>query len=206
MSDNEIVFTPQQEEHVQQLIADAVEKALDKAMRKQGKLAAESSANAMLNELTRNRKERYDKRLRNTKLLLRNYRMLKQHIESAVYDSSKPEQTTTEDYYQIMNSFGNEHQYIESIRKSVRRTRLIMAHIDTMLEVFRIYCDQSGKPELPRHYRVIKALYLDEEQTGAQEVADAENIDKRTIYKDVDNAVEILTPLFFGVDGIKTEF
>lgn len=201
-----MVFSKEQQAQVEEMITAAVDAALEEAMRRQGKLASEASAKAMLNELTRNRKERHDKRLRNTKLLLRNYRMLKQHVEAAVYDTAKAAEDTDEDFYEIMNAFGNERQYIECIRKSVRRTKVIMTHIDSMLKVFRIYCDQSGKLEPPRHYRVIKALYLDDEPAGAQEVADSENIDKRTVYKDVDAAVDVLTPLFFGVDGIKTDF
>lgn len=201
------LFTEKQQEQIRQMIETAVEAALSEANRQQGKIASEAAARAMLNELTRGRRERYDKRLRNTKLLLRNYRALKQHIESAIYDSDKERDCATDsDYYQIMNAGGTEKQYIESIRKSVRRTRLMMTHIDAMLRVYKIYCEQSGKPETERHYRVIRALYLDDVPAQPQDVADAENIDKRTIYKDVDSAVEILTPLFFGVDGIKTDF
>ena len=39
-----------------------------------------------------------------------------------------------------------------------------------------------------------------------QDIADAEHIETRTVSRDIDAAAEILTPLFFGVDGIKTDF
>lgn len=188
------------------MIESAVETALNETSRKQGRIASEATAKAMLSELMRGRRERYDKRLRNTKLLLRNYRALKRHIESSIYETNCEHEREEVDYYHIMNAGGTEKQYIESIRKSVHRTRLIMAHIDEMLRVYKVYCEQSGKPETARHYRVIRALYIDDKPALAQDVADAECIDKRTVYKDVDSAVEVLTPLFFGVDGIKTDF
>lgn len=203
---SEAVFTEEQQKEVDRIVKEAVSEALDEAMRKQAKLASKAAAEAMLEELTKNRKERYDKRLRNTKLLLKNYRTLKQHIAAAVYDNSKERETPQSDVYELMNAYGSEHQYIESIQRSVSRTRLIMKHVDTMLRVYQIYCEQSGKPEFCRNYRVIFGLYVSDQPKQAQDIADDEHIDKRTVYKDVDAAVEILTPLFFGVDGIKTEF
>ena len=208
MSEKESLFTEEQQKVIKQMIAEAVADALDEAMAKQGELASQSAAKALLLEITRNRKERYDKRLRNTKLLLRNYRMLKSHIAEAVYDVSREREALAdgESFYDVMNAYGNERQYIESIRKSVRRTRLIMTHVDAMLGVYRVYCEQWGKLELERRYRVVELLYLAKETTTPQDIADAEHIDIRTVYRDVDAAAEVLTPLFFGVDGIKTDF
>lgn len=208
MGGKEGLFTEEQQAVIKQMIAEAVAYALDEAMAKQSELASQSAARAMLQEITRNRKERYDKRLRNTKLLLRNYRMLKSHIAEAVYDATREREVLTEgeSLYDVMNAFGGERQYIESIRKSVRRTRLIMTHVDSMLEVYRVYCEQSKKQEAARHYRVLYALYLADETKTPQDIADAEHIETRTVYRDIDAAAEILTPLFFGVDGIKTDF
>lgn len=208
MGGKEGLFTEEQQAVIKQMIAEAVADALDEAMAKQGELASQSAARAMLQEITRNRKERYDKRLRNTKLLLRNYRMLKSHIAEAVYDTTREREALAEgeSLYDVMNAFGGERQYIESIRKSVRRTRLIMTHVDSMLEVYRVYCEQSQKQEAARHYRVLHALYIADKTTTPQEIADKEHIETRTVYRDIDAAAEILTPLFFGVDGIKTDF
>ena len=54
-----------------------------------------------------------------------------------------------------------------------------------------------------RNFRVLKAMYIDEIPTTAEAVARVEQIDKRTVYKDIDAAVETLTTLIFGIDGIK---
>ena len=54
-----------------------------------------------------------------------------------------------------------------------------------------------------RHWRVIKALYLSPTRVTADKVAEQEKINRRTVYKDVDAAVEVLTMLLFGVDGVE---
>lgn len=57
------------------------------------RLAAEAGAQAALEAFEKERnkavKGRYDRRLHNTKLLLRNYRTLKAHCENAIFERSK---------------------------------------------------------------------------------------------------------------------
>ena len=54
-----------------------------------------------------------------------------------------------------------------------------------------------------RRYRVVKALYLSAQPVSAQEVADIEMIDTRTVYKDVNAACVPLSTLLFGVDALR---
>lgn len=65
------------------------------------RLAAEAGAKAALETLEKERqresREMSDRRLRNTKLLLRNYRVIKEHADNAVYEVE-----TEEDPLQIM--------------------------------------------------------------------------------------------------------
>jgi predicted DNA-binding transcriptional regulator YafY len=61
----------------------------------------------------------------------------------------------------------------------------------------------SKKPETQRRFRVVSALYLDPDPKTVQEIAEVENIDLRTVYKDVDAVADDLTPLIFGVDAVK---
>ena len=55
------------------------------------RLAAEVGAKTALKEfeaeMVKSKNERSDRRLRNTRLLLRNYRMFKAHAENAIYDA-----------------------------------------------------------------------------------------------------------------------
>ena len=55
-------------------------------------------------EQEKNKKLRYDKRLRNTKMLLRNYRELVSHSENAIYEASQVEDEDLFDILEMMSS------------------------------------------------------------------------------------------------------
>ena len=148
-------------------------------------------------------KARYDRRRASTKLLLRNYRSLIDHCESAIYDVSQVDDSETlEEILEMMMGNRGGGFRIESIRTSAVRTRIILDHINTMLDLYQIYCTKSPKEEDARRYRVIYWLYLSDEPRTIPELAEDEHTDKRTIYRDIDNAVERLTALLFGIDGL----
>ena len=172
------------------------------------RMAAEIGAKTAIEAYERRMKiaqtERADRRLHNTKLLLRNYRLFKEHCDNAVYEVEKL--TSEETIYDILDAISGvdtSGAFVESIKKSVARTVTIVQHIDVMFQLYETYCYRSGKPEEERRYRVIKALYIDDNPPTIEELAKQENIYPRTIYKDVDAACERLSALIFGIDGIK---
>lgn len=172
------------------------------------RLAAEAGARAAMETLERERakerKSRYDRRLRNTKLLLRNYRMFKKHCEHAVFDAEQLDENAI-DILDLMWERGSRGNIVESIKQSAQRTAIIMRHVTDMLALYKIYCDSTGKPEDARRYRVIESLYITDHAVTAAEIAQREGIDDRTVYKDVDSACEKLSALIFGIDGLKRE-
>lgn len=95
--------------------------------------------------------------------------------------------------------------YIESIRKSQQRTLIILAHIDKMLELYKAYCISSSNKEEARRYDVVMAYYIQEPKKSALEIAGTFGIDKRTVYKDIQAAINPLTALLFGIDSMKLE-
>lgn len=170
------------------------------------RLAAQAGAKAAMETLekerAKERKSRYDRRLRNTKLLLRNYRMFKEHCEAAVFDASQIDENAI-DILDLMWDRDGGEMVVESIKKSAQRTAIIMRHIDAMVDLYAAYCYRSGKPEDARRFRVISALYIEGTPWTVSQVAAREQIDDRTVYKDVDAAVEKLSALIFGIDGLK---
>ena len=79
-------------------------------------------------------------------------------------------------------------------------------HIDVMLDLYKLYCERSPKPEEMRAFRCIYDLYLDRDRIPTptpDEVADEQGIDVRTLYRDIDRASERLAALIFGIDGMK---
>lgn len=155
-------------------------------------------------EKQRQRTGRYDRRLRNTRLLLKNYRLLKKHVRGAVFDA----QTVKESAVDILDGLDevayDQDLYIESIKRSQQRTMILLRHIDQMLRYYRIDCEESGVPEATRRYREIMAIYIEEPRRSAAEIGAQEQVATRTVWKDVRAAIPPLSALIFGVDSLRT--
>lgn len=170
------------------------------------RLAAAEGAKAALETIEREKqkekKSRHDRRLRNTKLLLRNYRMFKEHCHNAVFDASQLDENAI-DILDLMCNRSASSNVVDSIKQSVQRTAIIMQHITDMLALYEAYCSKTGKPEDARRYRTVDALYIAEEPLTPQQIAEREGIDMRTVYKDIDAAAEKLSALIFGIDSLE---
>lgn len=171
-------------------------------------VGAAAAVKAVERERKKFRDKQHDRRLHNTKLLLRHYRTLNEHYKHAVFDVSTAE-TESDTFAEIMQSMNrdisDEELYIESIKKSYVRTKVIMIHVNKMLDIYKIMCEQSERQDDARHWRVLEAMYISEVATPASEIALQEHIDKRTVYKDIEACVADLTTLLFGIDGINGE-
>lgn len=170
------------------------------AMIQQAALAgAQVASDAMIVQQRKNEKERIDRRLHNTELLLRNYRTLKASCENAVYESKEGE--VSEMLEDIM-TMKNDKVIVESIRTSAKRTALMVQHIDKMLDVYRIYCSKLSDKD-KRRYKTIKALYISKSPMTIAEISKKFSVSKVTVYEDIKIAKERLSSLFFGIDGLK---
>ncbi len=190
---------------VQAVLGVEVQSAVEEAARIGAEIGAQASAKAVERERKKFRDARADWRLRNTKLLLRNYRLLMANCSEAIYDAATDVtgQQGIEEILDALNELLEEGIRVESIMRSAAKTQLIMDHVKRMLDIYEIYCRQSRRAEEQRHWRVIHALYLAEKPVTPLEVAARERIDKRTVYKDIDAACATLTPLIFGIDGVR---
>ena len=156
-------------------------------------------------EREKERKSRQDRRLHNTRLLLKNYRLLKEHTKGAIFRANQARERAV-DILDGLNDYEmDDGFYIESIKKSQQRTLIILAHIDQMLELYKAYCYNSGNPENIRRYGVVMATYIDEPKKSALEIAGTFGIEKRTVYKDIKAAANPLTALLFGIDSLRME-
>ena len=173
------------------------------------KIAGEAGANAALlyiqNEKKKAQIKRQDMRLYNTKLLLRNYRMLNAYVLNATYENSDDDESAVDILDMMCEKSWKDDVCIESIKSSVARTFIIMKHINGMLEIYEVLCQQSKKPEDLRRWRVMNTMYIDEDNATAEEIAQNEGIDTRTVYKDLSYSTEKMTALLFGIDGLKRE-
>lgn len=168
-------------------------------------VGAKAAVKAVERERKAYRKKQYDWKYQNTKLLLRNYRRLNAYYENAIFSIEDAEEAD-ESFEDIMRNMGrpaDEEIFVESIRKNYLATRIIMTHVNKMLDCYEIMCERSNRQDDKRHWRVLEGLYLSENYTTAEQIAKQEHIDKRTVYKDIDVCAADLTALFFGVGGIE---
>ena len=142
-----------------------------------------------------------DKRLRNTKLLLRNYRMLKKGCEEAVWNREVAKRASEEmDILMLMKA--DDRVVVDSIKQSSEKTAVILAHIDRMIEVYKSFCYKFGERE-KRRYKALQVVYLNVAKLKMSEAAAKLGITLPTLYADLAIAEESLASLIFGFDGLK---
>lgn len=190
--------------------AEVFEEKMQAAIAETFKRGAEYGAKAAIKAVERERakiqQQQYDWKYHNTKLLIRNYRRLNEYFNNAVFELEEAEEID-DGFEEIMRLMQNrnttEDIFVDSIKRNYLYTRIIMTHVNKMLDVYRIMCERSQRADDARHWRVLESLYLAADYTTAEKIAQAEHIDKRTVYKDIDVCISDLTALMFGVSGIE---
>ncbi len=164
-----------------------------------------ASSKIAARERRRLQRQQADKRYHDTKLLIRKYRQLNEYYQNAVFDEVAAEEVD-EDFEEIMRSFGVNFRDAKLTADSIKRnylvTRVVMAHVNKMLDVFRSMCERSNRVSDKRRWRILYGLYLKDTPTTADELALQENISKRMVYGDIDACIPDLTVLFFGLSGL----
>lgn len=165
-------------------------------------IGAKEALKTFEQERKRQQGKRASRRLKNTKLLLRNYHMLKEHAENSVFGRTQMEESALDILESMMSMYDNE-VIIESIKRSATRTAIIVAHIDTMFGLYEAYCDKSSNRQIDRRrYDVVWDMYMADRTLTVKEIAEKQHLSRDTIYDDLKVAVERLTSLIFGVDGL----
>ena len=164
------------------------------------KFATEKAIEVFNRQVMELRARSKDYRMKNTRLLLKKYRWLKGFTGNAVSDLT---QLLSEEEVVWLESMGMENmetRRVESIKDRVVFTNTVMGHINTMLDVYKKRCMESDMEDVKRRWRVLEAMYLSEEVSSAEEIAEREYINVRTIFRDLNAAVAELSGLFFGID------
>ena len=92
---------------------------------------------------------------------------------------------------------------VDSIRRSCKRTKIMVQHTDNMLNLYRVHCEQSCNDASRRGYRIICGLYLDDVPRTVEQIAEQEHISTRQVSRDRDAAIEQISMLMFGIDGLE---
>ena len=142
-------------------------------------------------------KQKHDRRLRNVKLLLRNYRMFVLHVDDTKQDINSFNAALA------LDELDTDEFAVQSIIRSKERTLMLIKFIDRMLSIYKLICEQSHNPEEKRRYETIHYTYMAEQKMTAAEISALQSIAERTVFYDLKKAHEELTTLIFGVDGLR---
>lgn len=185
-----------------QVIVTLTHEQLESICKKAASVGASEGVKAYEQERKKEQGQRADRRLRNTKLLLRNYHMLKENAENSVFGRTQMEESAFDVLESMMSMYDNE-VIIESIKRSATRTAVIVSHIETMFGLYAAYCDKSQTREVDmRRYEVVWDMYMADDVLSVKEIAKKQHISKGCVYADLRVAIERLTALIFGVDGL----
>ncbi|OEH53009.1 hypothetical protein AQ616_18390 [Oceanobacillus sp. E9] len=159
-------------------------------------VASQNAIKAYRDYTEQQQQEKKDRRLRNIKLLLKNYRSFVKHCDDIIEEI---QDLDTELEVTLLDS---EEFAIEAIKRSKLRTLSIVRFTQKMIRVYETTCEEEG-PEAIRRFKVLRELYITEPKKSIREVANVLFLSEKTIKRDRDKAVEALSVLMFGVDAVK---
>ena len=172
-------------EILKQAIKEGIFENVDKELIK--KLSKEVTKEALF-EIANSKK---DWRFHNTKLLMRNYKNLKQHILSEKDEVKILYEFMDEDYIKV------DYMWLESIVKSKGKTIQILKYIDEQLK----YLEQEYKERKQyEKYRAFELLLI--EAKSNIEIREELNCSKNMPNKWANEVVRELNVLLWGIDAI----
>ena len=143
--------------------------------------------------------KKYEKKLHNTRLLLKNFRKFQKHSEQAEFTAGS---LVDDELLEMLDiDFDDKHDelYIKSILRTKDRTAKMLNYIRKVLE-FNVTYTQDKQSEQNRAV-TLKLIYVDG-KTQSQ-VADELGVDDRTIRRYIEDGITDVAPLMFGIDGVK---
>ena len=146
--------------------------------------------------------ERHQRRFRNTKELLKNFPNLKFHAKKAIYKAEHKDSSAIEILEEI--EIKEKTLFIESIKESASRTYIIINHIEKMLRFYSVMAKNCGKIYKTR-WEIISDVYLARDKKNIDEIAEKMSYSSRQIERQLNDAIEDLSGLIFGIDGIKIQ-
>ena len=178
---------------IEQLINSAVEKGIEKGIER------------ARNEERLREKITYDTRIKNTRLLLKNYRNFVKACKQATFTEKELETATVEEVLdKLFCQSYDEVTVVQSILTSKKRTEIILTHIERIINFYLFEADQSKNDEKWRKAHILNDLYVEGKYKPKISVmSEKYHISERQIRRDANSAIEEIAVLMFGIDGIR---
>ncbi|XRJ96196.1 hypothetical protein ACPBEI_07300 [Latilactobacillus sakei] len=147
---------------------------------------------AVIREQHRAKKKEGDRRLRNTKMLLQNYRRLRTHIQ--IEPGNEDLTLKYEQENGVVIRF-------DELDKYHAKSRSLIRYLDNVLEVYKNECKQGDEIDW-RRYQVIDKLYLSTTKLSLSEIALYYDKDRSTIDSDKRRAINDISVMLYGMDAL----
>lgn len=180
-------------EFIEQLINSAVEKGIEKGIER------------ARNEERLREKITYDTKLKNTRLLIKNYRRFLNACQQATWTECELETATVDEVLdKLFCQSYDEVTVVQSILTSKKRTEIILTHIERIINFYLFEADQSKNDEKWRKAHILNDLYVEGKYKPKISVmSEKYHISERQIRRDANSAIEEIAVLMFGIDGIR---
>ena len=142
----------------------------------------------------------YDNELYNTRLLLMNYTKFKQHVNNATHSADEIE--IIENKFLEYEMTNKPDTYINSILRTKERTRIMIAHIDKLIEVYKKEAIENKDMEQLDRYKIIYYRYIAKDKKTMVKLSLELNMSERNVFRIQQRAIKDLSVLFFGIDAI----
>ena len=147
----------------------------------------------------------YDIKLKNTRLLLKNYRRFVSFCEQATVSEKELESATVEEILdKLYCTAYDEVTIVQSILASKKRTEIIMTHIKKIINFYIFDADSSKNDEKRSRAHILEDLYIKGKKQPAMSVlANRYHVSERQVHRDKNIAIEEIAIFMFGIDGIR---
>lgn len=159
------------------------------------KLASKTAIEAFEKRRTNYNKHMKDSLAENTKMLLKNYVKLESHVQNLVKESvnNRPSELQV----MLTELFDRKGLIrLQAIIESRERTERMLEHVDTMLSAYRLQCEKKNKD----YFEVVWRFYINNDQMV--NIAESLGISESTAWRYLQNGVEDLSVLLWGLRGI----
>jgi len=162
------------------------------------KIAGRAAAQEM-NRLQNQRKQAMrDARFQNVKLLMKNYRDFNATCDNAVARVQDSDECV--DFEALMNPLKDPDEFVESIKRSAIRTKIMVEHVNAILRAYKHIVTNWGTPEDLRKFDTLYYLHISEPPMTLDEIAELKSVVRRTSERDLEDAYNRAASLFFGGD------
>lgn len=144
-------------------------------------------------------KNSMDERMGNVRLLLQNYRKFKTYAQNAICSIKEAKLILADMMYEV-NTLDDELK-IESIIRTKERTLVMVAHIEKMMSIYKTWCYSCGEDNAERRCNIIFDRYIVDStvKPSAERLAEKYDIERTTVFNDLNRAYEELGPIMFGI-------